>query len=144
VLLNNGDATFAEPVSYVVGNRPFSVSSADYDGDADADIAVAVWGDDVVAILSNNGDGTFADPVDFDAGYRPRTVFSADLDGDGDRDLVVPNNDTSQVCILFNLSNANTPCLRGDVNDDGEVNGMDIVYFVNYLWNDGPAPVPCP
>jgi hypothetical protein len=32
--------------------------------------------------------------------------------------------------------------LMGDIDHNGVVNGMDAVYFVNWLWNDGPEP-PC-
>ena len=33
--------------------------------------------------------------------------------------------------------------LGGDVNHDGERSGADLIYLVNYLWNDG-ADIPCP
>ena len=32
--------------------------------------------------------------------------------------------------------------IRGDANGDGHVNGIDVVYFVNYLKGRGPAPNP--
>ena len=30
--------------------------------------------------------------------------------------------------------------VMGDVNDNGDLSGMDAVYFVNWLWNEGPEP----
>lgn len=33
-------------------------------------------------------------------------------------------------------------CIRGDVNGDGVTNSADVVYLINYLFIDGPAPVP--
>jgi hypothetical protein len=33
-------------------------------------------------------------------------------------------------------------CIRGDVNGDGVTNITDVVYLINYLFIDGPAPVP--
>jgi hypothetical protein len=30
----------------------------------------------------------------------------------------------------------------GDVNKDGVINSADVVYLINYLFKDGPAPVP--
>lgn len=38
---------------------------------------------------------------------------------------------------LVDFSN---PILHGDVNLDGEVNIADVVYLINYLFNNGPAP----
>jgi hypothetical protein len=32
--------------------------------------------------------------------------------------------------------------IRGDVNGDGQINTSDVVYLINYLYIDGPAPVP--
>ena len=34
--------------------------------------------------------------------------------------------------------------LTGDVQEDGVVNIVDIVYLVNYLYRAGPAPLPIP
>jgi hypothetical protein len=34
--------------------------------------------------------------------------------------------------------------MRADVNKDSLVNIIDVVYFINYFFNSGPAPVPAP
>ena len=97
VLLNNGDGTFAPKVGYLSGNSPWSVFSADLDGDKDNDLAVANFGGSV-SVLLNNGDGTFAHKVDYNA--EGTSVFSADLDGDGDNDLAVAGG--GKVSVLLN------------------------------------------
>ncbi|UCD63844.1 MAG: hypothetical protein JSW34_14090, partial [Candidatus Zixiibacteriota bacterium] len=69
------------------------------------------------------------------------------LDGDSDHDLAVANNYSHDVSILFNLTGEcpePEPCLQGDVNDDGQVDVLDILYMVDYMWLGGPPPVPCP
>jgi hypothetical protein len=32
--------------------------------------------------------------------------------------------------------------LYGDVNYDGKINMLDIIYLISYLYYDGPAPIP--
>ncbi len=34
------------------------------------------------------------------------------------------------------------PYIRGDANGDGVINAADVVYLINYLYIEGPAPVP--
>jgi hypothetical protein len=83
--------TFNERVDYSVGNHPYSVFSADLDGDGDYDLAVLNSGSNDVLILKNNGDGTFISAGNCGVGSAPVSVFSTDLDGDGDSDLAVAN-----------------------------------------------------
>ena len=59
VLLNKGDSSFAPPVAYRVGERPYSVTAADLDNDGDMDLACAEEGwneatlSDYISILRN-------------------------------------------------------------------------------------------
>ena len=50
VLLNNGDATFADAFTVAVGDDPRGLASGDFDADGDHDVAVAVMGEDRVAV----------------------------------------------------------------------------------------------
>ncbi|HEX7402218.1 MAG TPA: FG-GAP-like repeat-containing protein, partial [candidate division Zixibacteria bacterium] len=105
ILMNNGDATFADAVNYETGEIPsISIFCADLDGDDDLDLTVANSGvfEGNISILKNNGDGTFADAVNYGAGSYPTSVFCADLDGDGDLDLAVANDEDNNVSILKN------------------------------------------
>ena len=69
------------------------VYAADLDGDGDADVLSASWGDDKIAWYENLGGwelrapaGDHARPTD--AGVQ--SVYAADLDGDGDADVLSP------------------------------------------------------
>ena len=108
VFLGGGaKADFAAKVDYGTGSNPYSVTSADMDGDGDQDLAVANYGFDSVSVLKNNGNGTFATKVDYGTGREPWSVTSADMDGDGDQDLATANYADVTVSILIN----NTPSL---------------------------------
>jgi len=99
------DSLFAPAVNYGTGSQPWSVFSADLDGDGDNDLAVANHISNSVSILKNNGNGTFQVAVNYGAGTFPSSVFSADLDGDGDKDLAVANSGSNNVSILKNNGN---------------------------------------
>jgi hypothetical protein len=134
-LKNNGDGSFQSAVNYGAGAGARSVFCADLDGDTDPDLAVANYNSGNVSILKNNGDGTFQTAVNYGAGDGPWSVFCADLDADGDLDLAVANDLSDNVSILLNIR-------RGDCSGDGVINSTDVVYLINYLFIDGPAPVP--
>ena len=103
VLLNQGDGTFADPVTYHVGDEPWSLAMGDLDADGDLDLAVtnsSDWGG--ISVLLNLGDGTFAPRVTYVVGDGPLVVATGDLDGDGGLDLVVSNIDGDTVSMLLN------------------------------------------
>lgn len=60
-ILNNGDATFTSALSVHVGDDPMGQASADFDQDGDWDIAVAVLGENSVAVAMSNEDPTRVD-----------------------------------------------------------------------------------
>lgn len=95
VSINNGDGTFAPPVSYTVnaGTWP-ALTWGDFNKDGKVDIAFALPGTDQVAIYLGNGDGTFQSPltttINLPSGYHFATssVVAADFTHDGNIDLV--------------------------------------------------------
>jgi hypothetical protein len=83
------------------GAAPQSIAAGDFDGDGNADLAVANAGDSTLTILKGNGDGTFATSSTVALPFVPATVTTGDFRGLGVRDLAVTSWNTAQVLILL-------------------------------------------
>jgi hypothetical protein len=103
VMLGEGGGTFAPPVAYTVGTRPFEAVAGDFDGDGKLDLAVTNWLSDNVAILHGMGDGTFGAPNFFPCGRNPQGLVAGDFNHDGILDLAVANNGSASVSMLRGL-----------------------------------------
>ena len=105
VLLGNGAGSFtAAPNSPVaVGFLPFSVTSADFNGDGKADLVATNTYDSTVSVLFGN-DSIFtpAPGSPFRVGANPRSVISADFNGDSKADIATANANDNTVSILIN------------------------------------------
>jgi hypothetical protein len=101
VLFGNGDGTFQTAVVYASGGyNPYSVETADVNGDGKPDLVVAnACGNDqscnadgTVGVLLGNGDGTFQSVVTYDSGgIDALSVTLGDVNADGKPDIIVAN-----------------------------------------------------
>jgi hypothetical protein len=106
-LLLNGatvdhDATisFAARSTHPSGGSPFTIATADIDGDGHADLVTADRSGSAYVMLGN-GDGTFAAAVGYTVGTQPYWVTTADVNGDGKLDLITANYISDDVSVLL-------------------------------------------
>ena len=91
VMLGDGAGGFREHGSpLVVGPYPRWLTSADFNGDGKADVAVAAPEENLVMTLLGDGSGGLAVGASFAAGGDPVGLAHADFNRDGKEDLVVP------------------------------------------------------
>src|SRR5208337_5031214 len=89
ILQNSGDGTFQTPVSYLTGQAPSWVVSADFNHDGVPDLAVNNAADNTVSILLGKPDGTFAAKADYNVAFGPNQLVVGDFNGDHKLDLAV-------------------------------------------------------
>ena len=136
ILLGNGDGTFAAGASLTTGNGPFSIVTADFNGDGHLDLAVSNSSDGSVTLLLGQGDGTFTLGSTSSVGNQPQVLVPGDFNEDGILDLAVSNETDGSVSILIGKGDgtfqAQTTVSRGgsgspigliagDYNGDGHV-----------------------
>lgn len=93
--LNQGNGSFAPP-SFVPGlGSPWSIDSADLNGDSHADLVVADVYPGAAVVSLGHGDGTFDAPLSIPSGWMTSAVRVGDMTNDGKLDLlVVPHQQT--------------------------------------------------
>jgi FG-GAP-like repeat/Divergent InlB B-repeat domain/Calx-beta domain/Abnormal spindle-like microcephaly-assoc'd, ASPM-SPD-2-Hydin/FG-GAP repeat len=108
--------SFAAQQTFVAGNAPTSVASADLNHDGRPDLVVSDEFEENVSVLlatTAPGAGTpsFAARQTFAAGESPSAVATADFNLDGKPDLVVANHDEDDVSVLLDTTvpGASTP-----------------------------------
>jgi Calx-beta domain/FG-GAP-like repeat/RTX calcium-binding nonapeptide repeat (4 copies) len=138
-------------IAPIVGLRPYSIVTADFNKDGNTDLVTANKSSSTVSILLGKGDGTFNPTGSFSVvgfnGLSPSSVAVADFDKDGKLDLVTANNINNNISVLFGkgdgsfkaavnfaLNSASTPIsvAVGDFNGDGK---SDIVTANNASQN---------
>ncbi len=108
VLVNDGKGRFDPYFQFDLPETPSSITSADIDGDADADLLTTTRGDPdggvagALLVLKNEGDGSFADPETFTVGIEPVKVVAAHLNPGDSLDVAVVHNGSGRIAILLN------------------------------------------
>jgi PKD repeat protein len=106
VFHNNGDGTFTNEGTQLVGFGVNSVAAGDLDGIAPLDLATANETDNTATILLGTGNGEyqrqFPDPP---AGSGAASITIADLNGDGKQDLAVADATGNTVSVLLGNGN---------------------------------------
>ena len=149
VLLGNGNGTFRAATTYTLGGQSgsqgYSVVVADFDGDGNADFAVA-FANSWVVVMLGNGDGTFRNAGTYATNSKSSTetgiaLAVEDFNGDGKPDLAVTdaanlavsvllgNGDgTFQAASSYSAGGAPLSIALGDLNGDG---APDVVVGLN-------------
>jgi hypothetical protein len=126
VLLGMGNGSFGTATHFSIGANsvPHAICSADFTGDGNADLAIAVVAGNStanVSVLEGNGAGGFGAAVAFAVDSFPNAVRSADFNADGKPDLalvtVFTNNDTGYVDVLLNCTLAGVNNLKPQLNE---------------------------
>src|SRR5215204_5852199 len=104
VLLGNVDGTFQPKQDFPVGGyQPTSITSADFNKDTIADLAVSNYGSHDVSILLGKGDGSFQSAQRYGTvGSNPAQVITADFNNDGELDLATSNGNWNVSVLLGN------------------------------------------
>lgn len=102
VLLNNGDGTFADDVTYLSAPEAASIATGDVDGDGDLDLAVTDRVNSRFSLLVNNGRGEYTEDMDVVIASGPSSIQLQDIDADGDLEAVWANEGRDNVSVFHN------------------------------------------
>jgi hypothetical protein len=102
VLINAGGLRFIQKAVLTVGDLPYWVAVADFNGDGKPDLVCANSGDTTLTVLTNAGNAVFVPSSTNTVGGSPFFVLAVDVNGDGLIDLVSANNYPDSVTVLTN------------------------------------------
>ncbi|MEK7832862.1 MAG: FG-GAP-like repeat-containing protein, partial [Acidobacteriota bacterium] len=164
ILLGIGNGTFANaPGSpFASGDAPFHAVVGNFNGDANADLAIALLGDGAVRIFLGNGNGTFTQAgLQIPVGTFTSFLALGDFNGDTNQDLAAVNRISANMVILlgngsggfsqapaspYNTGSAPMVVAAADLNFDGKIdlavanesNANTFVYLGNGNGTFGP------
>ncbi|HEX7863031.1 MAG TPA: FG-GAP-like repeat-containing protein [Verrucomicrobiae bacterium] len=101
-LLSTPDGSFVVGGSTAVGSNPYSIATADFDGDGIPDLVTANYSSANVSLLRGNGDGTFQPATNTAVGQNgPIALLSGDFNKDGRPDVAVANRNSDSMTVLL-------------------------------------------
>jgi hypothetical protein len=105
VFLGNGNGTFRQAGTGLLGVYSADVTVADFNGDGNLDVAVANRGFDEpgsVMVFFGDGKGNLKDRTTYKVAGGPWGIAAGDLNGDHSPDLAITQLDNGSVAILMN------------------------------------------
>jgi C1A family cysteine protease len=142
VIANNGDGTYADPVVFTTGAY-FEAVAADFDGDADIDIASVSFSGQEVSVLLNNActDGGAGGSIC--EGCCMGRV--GDANGNGVDEPTIGDVSTLIDAMFISTDFSIIPCLaEADINQSGGIDPQpadvtigDVSYLIDYLFIAG-------
>jgi len=134
ILYGDGTGNFGPPTNYTVGKQPYSIISADFNGDSKPDLAVAVRQSQGISILLGNGGSGFGSIITYTFGFagNPFSICTADFNNDGHLDLATSSDGLNEVHVYlgdgtghigsgtpFSVGSSPYTIIAGDFNNDG-------------------------
>ena len=103
----NAQVCFNPPIWVANTSYSYSVTSADFNGDDNVDLATANQGLNNVSILLGAGTGSFGVATNFSVDSLPVSIISAYFNGDSNVDLAIANQGSDNVSILLGTGTGN-------------------------------------
>jgi hypothetical protein len=104
VLIGAGDGSLGAAARQPVGTFLASVSTGDFNGDNDPDLALGQFAGQALVLLGGPG-ASFGTPTGFTAGLTPNYPAVGDVNGDGHLDLAVADLSSPNVSVLLGAGN---------------------------------------
>ena len=115
VFMNNGNLSFAAPITYSVGDAPRDVGIGDIDQDGHSDLVIVNRRKSTLSLLRGTQGGKFElSDVELPTGASPRNIVLTDLNQDGFLDAAVNNRETGDISALHGDRNYFGFLLPGD------------------------------
>lgn len=109
LLFGNGDGSFGNLTTCSTrnGSSPYAVVVNDFNNDHHADIVVANYASNEIAVFLGYGNGSFQEPIQYACGQdsNPRVIAFGDFNNDNTLDIVVANYGSYTIGVLLGYGN---------------------------------------